>query len=464
MLRWTGPFDTPNQAALVVALLGIACAALATASTSWPRVWRWTVLGVAIVGMVTVAILLAATRSRAGWLAYAGALGVMWLWRGTTLRWMAGAVGTLVVAIALWPGAMNRAGIAVQDAIAGERPALTAAALALIHDHPWRGLGSGFAGIYNQWYLPAALEGRYSTTLTDALTCAGQWGLPVLALALAVAATLIAWAWRVRGHVLVACAMGLTAVHLIAGLFQAHLWTMVPFMTASGSWLGLMTILVWRSCRQRTWLVDAGWALRRGVACGFGITLLTVVAASWAANRHPWRTVVSEGLVLAEPRHHPSGKLLVVAMDDQSMGKKIRRGLAARAGEDGWAVVIGINADPADPVSLVRHVARVHRQPALFCAYHQSAVHAWASAQHGDLDMPMVLINPHGLPAPGADDRASPPILVHVTRYAPFVPDRAGIEAALIPAPAPSRVQSWPLSSDPPSMWTSTRRWFEELL
>ncbi len=305
--RWSGPFATPNVAGLELALAVVV--ALVIAVRPWPALGRASSPCRVLAGLagITALVLLAMTGSRAGglaliagMLALAGLRVLSWRW---TLGGLAGIAGAYLLSGAgprLWPDGTEQSIV--------DRTVLWRASLALIADHPWIGVGSDLAGLLGDWYLPDGFHRRFATALNDLLTAAAYGGLPAAGVICALLAALGAGAARraQTGDALAAMAVALTAAHLIAGMFQAHLFA--PWSTARWSGALVLTLLAWSALRA-PWRTLA----KAGVTAGILVPLCLILACGWAAEG-PWRTTTIGPMLLAEPRTAPAEGLVVVLL------------------------------------------------------------------------------------------------------------------------------------------------------
>jgi O-antigen ligase len=139
MIRWCGPFETSNIAAM--AMVSAALPLLASLDVAERAGWRWYVI-VARVSALAATVLVAATGSRAGALALVAGLVLLRIRCALSNRALASAIAVLVVA-ALSLSLGPRTAASVGDASITHRLDLWRATLALVNDHPWTGVGPG---------------------------------------------------------------------------------------------------------------------------------------------------------------------------------------------------------------------------------------------------------------------------------------------------------------------------------
>lgn len=304
MERWSGPFANPNLAGLELALLAVA--AVAIAARGWSGRGAATLrVSAALIAIAAIAGL-AATGSRAGGLAMAAGLATLTVLRALSWRWAVTGFAILATAM-LASGAASRlvpdgAGRGVAD-----RFSLWQASLALIVDHPL-GIGSGLPTMLDSWYLPEGLRLRFATALNDVLTITALWGLPVAGLAAAVLAILLTRtaAMARNGNMAAAMATSLCAVHLVAGMFQAHLFAV--WSTARWSGAAVLALLVATAVGG-----TRGWRTPLAAGAVAGVMLPACVALCGLVwGEAAWRTGWREGLLVATPRHATAAGLVVV--------------------------------------------------------------------------------------------------------------------------------------------------------
>lgn len=343
-MRWSGFLPTPNMAALEVASLALV--------VLWAIVWLRTrcapgrvqliaaSAGVLLVGAALVGI--AATGSRAGSLAFVAGLAVLACSRLLSWRWMAAILAALVVLLVAMPHAARFAPLAGDGSIHG-RFNVWQAAMAVIADHPWRGVGLyELPQVLDCWYLPAQSKGRVITVLNEPLTIAVAWGLPAMALAMG----MLAWlAWSLiraaaAGRSLAGLGLALLAAHLVSGQFQGHLF--MEWWWARASWLMVLAIALagcWRHLRwSDTWRIAAPAG-----AAVLGLVLL--LAHLWGDAA--WRTHRLDGQLLAEPRHRESTGLTIAVT---ALGVERRRQLApwiAQRHAEGRSLILTSEVPPA---------------------------------------------------------------------------------------------------------------------
>ena len=222
--RWSGPFISPNNAGLAMAL-GVVGAVVVLAILRGRGSWWWGLRGAVGATLPFLAWWLAASGSRAAWLGLAVALG--WLMRVGLVpwRWVAGLGLVLVLLITVLPGGRERfSGDILAHPSISHRLALIQGHLAMAWDHPWGVPLADAMPLCEAWYLPAAVHGFYGGSLNDTLVLWGGHGLGAVALVILVAVTVLRWAARPawRHHPIVAGCVALALLVLVAGQCQAH--------------------------------------------------------------------------------------------------------------------------------------------------------------------------------------------------------------------------------------------------
>lgn len=408
--RWTGPFHSPNQAALELSIVLILLVGLVYAAKLIRRQrTRACVIILAWCAIIPFITLLCATRSRAGWLALAAGMAVVYLWNVRKWRTPVAIIGILAIGIWLWPGSAERAMRAPGDAIEGERLTLWSSTLALVHDHPITGVGERFPALLDQWYLPQSLSGRFYTPLNDALGIASRYGLPALGVAILLIVVCAGAAWQRQRRFAGALTVAVIAAHLVAGQFQAHLWTGLALASA-------LTALSAAACvgRDRLTLVRLGYSFL--VGC---LGALSVAAIAWCASASSaWRTAFVEGdLVEASPRKSGSDGPILFLTDSDKDRRRFRWEVLEKATKPTRPVVIAV---PADAIERDRYRAIV--------AWHSAGEQTWRAARAGANRGTIIIVDPHGVP-----DSASgiTPVRVLVREGSAFVPDDGELKHAL---------------------------------
>jgi len=379
---------------------------------------------------------------------------------------MALVAGAAVIAVMLlWPGSGSRALVAVEDAVHGERPILAGAALALGWDHWIAGLGTAFAETLGAWYLPVDLEHRFRTALNDYLTLAGQNGAPVAAVVGGFVLSVLVSAWRSRHDRWIGPLVGLLVVHLICGLFQAHLWyfwTRLTFLTvlillvARLLFIHRATIFTRRSIGRSsvTWAVCT-------------MTLLSLhSAAGWlAAQRHPIATRIVAGHLVAGLRSSQwqADASQLIYVDTVRGGKRFRRGIGSCAIADGYSVGIVPTVDAA--ARMVGNLGDQSTRVAGLCGGQDVAVDLWKSLRSGTETIPGIIFDPTDVPGPrppsqGPGDHAflrTASVFVVATTHAPFVPPVADLQRAIVYDGPGSVVASFPKDRSDAMVWTQIK-------
>jgi hypothetical protein len=438
LARWHGPFESANQAGLIIALAVVTLLWFSGRPVIFAGRLQSSMSALAILLLIAATIVLASTQSRAGGLAVIGGIGLLWWWKACD-RWssITAAVGILAIMVS-WPGGGDRALVAVEDAVRGERPVLAAASLALSWDHWSCGLGGQFASTLGAWYLPTKLEGRFATGLNDFLTLAGQFGLPLASLFVG---TLIALGWaaaRQRADRLICLLAALVLVHVICGQFQAHLWYFWTRITFGICLTLLIGRLVWLNRAS----LKTGWVKPIAVVAGSSVLVLAVVSmAAWiAAGYHPVATRLTAGFPEAYVRDQQTSAGHLLYVDTVRGAKRFRRGIAAQALEDHFSVLIV-------PTMRDLHAAfganAQGTKANVAVASQDRGVELWAYAR-SDPGLLAVVLDPTQVP----DASVTPPtglksrVLVIATEHSAFIPEKAALDRE-IARDAVGSVVSW---------------------
>lgn len=260
MDRLAWPFPTPNVAgvlwaAAVVMLLGGLCLpGIRQALPLLRHGWR---IGCGL-GLIVALALLVCTGSRAGWLACWG--GILMLALGRCAPWkLVAAIGGLWLVLTLSMPTTNRrlTQDPTQDSSIALRLGLWRATIAVIADHPWTGVGlERLPVLLDDWYLPDHMRQRFGTALNDGLTLAATTGLPALGLVIGTLLVFFSALARSRppqdtgplslrsGLSWISAAMLLVVV--IAGQFQAHLWSwwQVQWLALAAAGMIIVTLII----------------------------------------------------------------------------------------------------------------------------------------------------------------------------------------------------------------------------
>lgn len=435
-MRWQGIFLSPNQAALVMALVGIGLCGIISATATRNRltgtIWTKSAFGLATLLLVGSLVCLAATQSRAGCLAFAVSVVVCILWGSLSVRTGGFALLLLALSVALWPGTVGRASTALSDAVYGERPTLSCAALAMIHDYFWLGCGERFEELYNHWYLPDSLEGRYKTALTDFLTAAATFGAPVAVFLASIVAFLVVISWSLRSNKVCGILVGMISVHLICGLFQAHLFSLIPLITFTATVITLAIL-----CGRKTASVQKR-LLRNCVSFSifivFGLALIYIT--SWILPRKErWTTRIADGSIVAKTLgRHPVMRIGVFC--DSQDERVLRRGIVSLAIDQNFEVFLynGLSAAEIENA--------IHPVDSLISArigVHESASKLLYASLRNGLSAPLALINPNGFDLsftePKTEFRSQQNILVVLRKNAPFLPSKESLSEAFTYVP-----------------------------
>lgn len=447
--RWCGPFATPNQAALELAAAAAISLVLLQCSLEvklrWSSLWRL----VPFVSVVILEILLIATRSRAGWLAFGVMTLTLIVWRALGRRVAIAAVGALIVGVLLVPESSARANLAISDAVYGERPTLWAACLALIWDHSWSGVGPQFTAVYSDWYLPATWQTRFATALNDPLTFAAWFGLPAFGILMLLIFFLLGLGWAHRGDRIVAACVGVMVVHVVAGLFQAHLWTAVPLIT----YVATMATLGCRlfTLRHR---VASGRSYYKAIGAvavaGSCVVLVIVMAASYAVrNRFPASTSFAPELTVSMRGEHNPPTIGIYASTYRDWNR-----LCQSFGRE--LLETGTRIKWIDQLS-----DRSAEQVESLWAAEESAAFLWKWSRERQQRISIVLLDPTDVPGEGASTAHT---LIFRTAGSPFVASRTAIRRALQSDGNHSRCVDSPVPIQGGDRVVAYRSWHKELM
>ena len=185
-------------------LLVVFFGALALEDPAWRR-------PLALLSLASLALALLLTQTRGAWIGAAVAGGLLLLLRQPKTLWALAALGLALLA---WPGSPVRTRLAQstdmsQDSTR-ERVYMAQAGLAIIHDHPWLGVGDametwdGHPGFYRR-YMPeqakkwdSLRDQEHGHLHNDLIQVAAMYGLPALAALLLFFAALMASAFKRR--------------------------------------------------------------------------------------------------------------------------------------------------------------------------------------------------------------------------------------------------------------------------
>ena len=462
MQRWMGPFDTPNQAALVIACaLTLVMSVAARQSDEIRSMHRWAIWTAGGAMLAAGTLLLAATGSRAGWLAEAGAIGA--LWRGGSIGWrwaLASSVG-LVIAVACWPGASGRAAEVVVDAATDDRLVLWSRSLAMVADHPWAGVGGGadFVNLLEAWYLPVGLSGRFATTLNDG-TCCACFGIPFFAVVVALVAGVLLLGWRVRSSALAGAGSALLVALVIAGQFQAHQTSWTPRVIGLVA-LALITAGALRHRHANHAVAAIPTTRLATIAAGIGLLAgcLIAVVSMTVGRSAPWRTESIAGGIVATPRHLLQAPMAVILTDSGPSARIVQRLCAQQALSVGWALTVRQDQGLAD---IEVALQAVNRPAALAVAWQQSASLTWIHARQHRYGLPIVLVDPVEVP-PAQSTDGQTPLLVVTSRSAAFSADPQAILEALKHDASGSRCEPIRAAERSERLWPMMMTWLHSL-
>lgn len=300
--RLSWPFDNPNALAAVVAVL-------MAAALPWVASRRHLVAWGSICLCLLLAVVLAATGSRGGWVAIAAG-GAVACWGGCRDRpgRFAGLAGAFLVSCWL-SSSGTRWAASIGDASVGNRLDLWWSALAMAWDNPL-GLGVPSGSWASSWYLPMHLpQAGYRTMVSSPVTLlvACGWGI-FAAAALAATAALLGIVARLRAEPQDHVAAGAGGAAM-AGLVACTFSTLHTFP-------GVLAVLglAWAACAG---VVIARRKLHRvlplALATSVAGVLVLLVLARHAAEQHPLvARPVADGALVAQRQAVPASLVRIV--------------------------------------------------------------------------------------------------------------------------------------------------------
>jgi hypothetical protein len=359
-VRWNLGWNNPNQAGAFVAmwipwLWGLGrLAAARCGGGSWPA---WPVL----LAELALWFLLCKTYSRGALLAAAVAGMVFFAWErlsgGGKADWKLAAARLLgICGMLVATGFFSRIDprFVAHDASAGNRLTLWKGGLQMIAASPWRGWGAGNSGSgFMHWFQPLDATEQYAGMVNSYLHVGVEYGLPVLAFAVALATGLAALGFAIRMAARRGPAVDFTAS--LAGLAAAA--SLVVFLVANGFstlwifpnlwWLPTFSALV----TVATCFVVAGmrgWRVIGRTSLAAGALSMAGAAALWGWGKAmPSEVLVVRnrgGGVTVQDRTAPlAGRIWVfpdASVLGEPWGKELRR-LAMAEGVRGWEISVG---------------------------------------------------------------------------------------------------------------------------
>lgn len=432
MDRWCWPCETPNvagllYACLVITLLG-AWASLARFRTEWLRI-RIPIAVFCFLALASNLLILAATGSRAGWLALLTGLAVLWLGRVISLKILIVISVVLFVAVLAIPASHPRL---IQDPTVDSsiaiRLRLWQSTAFLILDHPWSGVGvDSLMTTLDRWYLPEAITYRFDTALNDGLTLAGSYGILAFATVGAVIGSVIgALVTRFPrcsdqssvALIVMWASAAVLAVIIICGQFQGHLWSWK--IAQSIAVVALICFIGGAALSLRAPIKSSK---KTGIVLGgvFGAfipsILVLLIGYCGERPRHLQTEATSDGLLIYV-EGVPVDKIAIIATPSYTDVDHFRNRWLYPLLGDGWALDVK-KKEPwmQHPDSFLRESAtRIHPHGSV-------VVLAWGDAAaplvNAKSSMPIIVLNPEGDPPVVSTD--SMQALVLLSRFAPFV-------------------------------------------
>ncbi len=320
-MRWSGPFPTPNIAGMELAAAVVVLAVLMVPHWRGGRIRRIAALALGITATV-LAVLLICTGSRAGVLAMDVALAAAVIMRSVPLPIAA----AIALAVTLGGLASPHAGRFTHpfDTSTAERIGVWRGGLALIADHPLTGVGPGaIPQSVALWYRTDAPTPEVDTFLNDPISIAAAWGLPALAVADALLClVLLVGMQRARdGQAIAALGVVVLLTHLVAGLFQAHLyagWWLIRTMWVVGILSAVGGPGVW-SPRPLLMAVCAGLCLT-----------WVLYPLGCLAGHADWSTRSIDGMLIASPSDSKPSKLVIAISTSDEPKAHVRLWLSRR--------------------------------------------------------------------------------------------------------------------------------------
>lgn len=310
-MRWSGPFETPNIAALAAASVAMALLIL---SCAWWRSGRYVYSVAAGAGTCACVTAIAATGSRAGGLALLAGLIVLWLQRTVPARVALALTGILGLCSWAFPlGA--RAAASIGDASITHRLDLWLATLQLIGDHPWSGVGPDHCmSALDEWYLPEKLRRLFYSPINSILALGAYFGIWMISIvaALATFVACVLAARPSRGRALPALALALLSIHVLGSCFQGH------WYFHSWWWVALPSgMLVTVALVQAVQHPGLAWKRSGLFAAGTGLALggIVSIASLMLASQHPFQTRWHDQILVGQRRDAVRAPVLLVHAD-----------------------------------------------------------------------------------------------------------------------------------------------------
>lgn len=372
-------FYSPNACAAFLCMTIFLTLGLASWSRSRTR-WKYRLLGWGALALAGGQMwLLAGTYSRGGYLAFFFTLGLLWYLSRKKLF----PVTMLVFGIILLfinDGIKRVESMAVtSDGSISHRLLVWLGGTGMIAENPLRGIyprGSG--EVYTQWYQPLWLQERYNSLVSDYLSLAAIYGLPLFWLYLTtilLAFSLAVKRYRQTGSSLLLAVIGIITAYSLSAVFStfyslpsvswlfyaslALLWGMIVFQLRRG------TVLLTR----RDWTVPAAAAVFCAVLlfCGLAVNhCLPYRHGELHAPELPGIMVMATPKKITRPIHI----LYLVCTEDGNITGAIRdtvRPLAERGfAVYGTAVDAGLDG-PAQTAKIIAYCRKIiGLAPALF--------------------------------------------------------------------------------------------------
>lgn len=417
-MRWSGIFPTANVAAVEMALLLIGILVF----VNWIRVhmghskWRFILLMLGISSGFFCAFLLSLTGSRGGVLAALVALLLLSV-SGSIYRLHCCLLIILIFVFQfVSPFASRFSSITVDESVLN-RFVVWKRTLALVADHPWSGVGlNNVMPLLDRWYLPDRLQGQLATPLNEGLMMVASWGIPVFAIVCVVVCALVIVGWRssVRGSAWGALGLAAITTHIVAGMFQGHVFAW--WQSQLGFMLGVFLIIV--SSLPEDWKIQS---MRWAVGIGLALAVLVSALAS-LFGESTWHTHRFDDEFIATPGLRARGRFVVVYCPDDAPRGVLRKWCDRRRQEGISLCLLGKIKDPR----WFNNVGSISREldsvPPLLLAWGESASAFWNSGRAIEMrGWNVRLTDPIGPLVsvgilPGATN-----VCVRVARFAPFV-------------------------------------------
>lgn len=287
-LQWF--FATPNMFAAFLAL--------------WLLVFAGIVLGfrrkgllyAGVAAQLGLGLVLGATYSRGGGLAYLAGLGVLWaLTRRKAVLVM---LGGFLLTLLLMPAGAVRIASSLQTGEGSilHRLLLWKGGAGVIARYPLNGCPVELGRWYQLQYMPSYLSEHYNSFLNDSLSLGADYGVWAFFLFWLVGAGLLRWGyavWKTRRNPCLAGLLAALAATLISGMFSTFYstdWILYSDVILLAALLGFIIHAV----------VTARWRPRwRDIAVPgllAGVLSAGIMAAGWAANAVlPYRVTLADG-------------------------------------------------------------------------------------------------------------------------------------------------------------------------